>query len=128
MLNKLAAVASVLLLACGGGGKATNSKTTVSGTAAKPAKSGGAKTQELYDRLGGQRAIVAVVDDFIGRVAADKRINQRFANTDIPQLKTLLVEFVCMATGGPCRYSGRDMETSHAGMEIVEEEFTALVE
>jgi len=128
MLNKLAAVASVLVLACGGGQANKNSKPTVSSTAAKPGKSGSAKPQELYDRLGGQRAIVAVVDDFIGRVAADKRINQRFANTDIPQLKSLLVEFVCMATGGPCHYSGRDMETSHAGMEIVEEEFTALVE
>jgi hemoglobin len=128
--TKLAAVASVLLVACGGGGKAnTKSKTTVSSKTAKADKpAGGAKTQELYDRLGGQRAIVAVVDEFIGRVAADKRINQRFANTDIPQLKTLLVEFVCMATGGPCRYSGRDMETSHAGMELVDEEFTALVE
>src|SRR4029077_2614128 len=76
----------------------------------------------------GQRAIVAVVDDFIGRVAADNRINIRFINTDIPRLKSLLVEFVCMATGGPCKYSGQDMETSHAGMELVDEEFTALVE
>jgi plastocyanin len=52
----------------------------------------------------------------------------RFSNTDIPKLKLLLVEFVCMATGGPCKYTGRDMETSHAGMELVDEEFTALVE
>jgi hemoglobin len=130
-MTKLAAVASVLLLACGGGQTSSKSKPTVSSkapTGDKSGRGGAAKGQELYDRLGGQRAIVAVVDDFVGRLAADKRINQRFANTDIPQLKTLLVEFVCMATGGPCRYSGRDMETSHAGMEIVEEEFTALVE
>jgi len=83
---------------------------------------------ELYERLGGQAAIVAVVDEFIGRVAADERINLRFANTDIPRLKSLLVEFVCMATGGPCKYSGQDMETSHAGMELVDEEFDALVD
>ncbi|MEO8844269.1 MAG: hypothetical protein ABI591_09955, partial [Kofleriaceae bacterium] len=48
--------------------------------------------------------------------------------TDIPRFKSLLVEFVCMATGGPCHYTGQDMETTHAGMELVEEEFTALVE
>ena len=45
-----------------------------------------------------------------------------------PQLKKLLVDFVCMATGGPCKYEGRDMETSHAGMDLVDDEFTALVE
>src|SRR5439155_26055162 len=91
-------------------------------------KPAAAVPHELYDRLGGQRAIVAVVDDFIARVAADSRINLRFSNTDIPRLKSLLVEFVCLATGGPCKYSGRDMETTHAGMELVDEEFTALVE
>ena len=43
----------------------------------------------LYDRLGGKPAITAVVDDFVGRVAADNRINGKFANTDIPRLKGL---------------------------------------
>jgi hemoglobin len=96
-----------------------------------PAKPSGdthaAAKKELYDRLGGQGAIVAVVDDFVGRLAADDRIKLRFINTDIPRLKSLLVEFVCMGTGGPCKYSGQDMETSHAGMELVDEEFDALV-
>lgn len=82
----------------------------------------------LYERLGGQPAVEAVVDEFIKRVAADKRINGRFANTDIPRLRTLLVEFVCFATGGPCKYTGRDMRSAHAGMQLVDEEFGALVE
>jgi hemoglobin len=124
-MTKLAALACVAF-ACGGKPPAQTpvSKPTTAKRAAAPA----AGTKELYDRLGGQRAIVAVVDDFIGRVAADSRIKLRFANTDIPRLKSLLVEFVCMATGGPCKYSGLDMETSHAGMELVDDEFTALVE
>lgn len=87
-----------------------------------------AAPKELYDRLGGQLAIVAVVDDFINRVAGDKRINLRFLNTDIPRLKILLAEFVCNATGGKCNYTGTDMETAHAGMELVQDEFDALVE
>jgi hemoglobin len=82
----------------------------------------------LYDRLGGQRAIVAAVDEFVDRVAADQRVNLRFINTDIPRFKSLLVEFVCMATGGPCKYSGGDMGTTHAGMEVADEEFDAIVE
>jgi hemoglobin len=82
----------------------------------------------LFDRLGGKPAIEAVVDEFLKRVAADKRINGRFFNTDLARLRGLLVEFVCSATGGPCQYTGRDMRSAHAGFQLVEEEFTALVE
>ncbi|HEY2743690.1 MAG TPA: hypothetical protein VGL86_03675 [Polyangia bacterium] len=87
-----------------------------------------APKKPLYERLGGKPAITAVVDQFVANVAADKRINMRFLNTDIPHLKVLLVEFVCSATGGPEQYEGRDMHTSHGGMQLVDEEFTALVE
>ncbi len=82
----------------------------------------------LYERLGGQPAITAVVDDFVANVAADSRINGRFATTDIPRLKRLLVEQICARTGGPCAYTGRDMKTTHAGMGIKDAEFGALVE
>ena len=82
----------------------------------------------LYDRLGGQPAITAVVDDFVGNVAADNRINKRFANANIPRLKKLLVEQICAGTGGPCTYTGRDMSAAHRGMNITDPEFTALVE
>jgi hemoglobin len=84
--------------------------------------------QSLYQRLGGKEAITAVVDDFIGNVAADARINKRFANANIPRLKTLLVEQICAAGGGPCTYTGRDMTTAHTGMNIQSGEFDALVE
>ena len=82
----------------------------------------------LYDRLGGKPAITAVVDDFVGNVAADKRINGFFAKTDIPRLKQLLVEQICAGTGGPCTYSGRDMRSAHAGMGVADVHFNALVE
>jgi hemoglobin len=82
----------------------------------------------LYERLGGKPAITAVVDDFIGNVAGDARINMRFAKTDIPHLKAMLVEQICAGTGGPCKYTGRDMATVHEGMNIRSEEFDALVE
>ena len=48
-----------------------------------------------YERLGGKEAISAVVDDFVANVAADARINARFAKTDIPHLKLMLVERIC---------------------------------
>jgi hemoglobin len=84
--------------------------------------------KSLYDRLGGKAAISAVVDQFVANVAADTRINGRFATTDIPKLKGHLVDQVCMVTGGPCNYTGHDMKTTHAGMKISSAEFRALVE
>ena len=83
--------------------------------------------KSLYDRLGGKPAITAVVDDFVGRVAADSRINGKFATTDIPRLKMLLVEQICQASGGPCAYTGRSMKATHAGMGVSSADFDALV-
>lgn len=90
---------------------------------------GASATQEksLYDRLGGKPAITAVVDDFVGRVAADTRINGKFANANIPRLKTMLVDQICQASGGPCTYTGRDMKSTHAGKGISGSDFDALV-
>ncbi|GJL67224.1 MAG: hypothetical protein NPIRA05_21950 [Nitrospirales bacterium] len=88
----------------------------------------GHSTASLYDRLGQKPAITAVVDEFVGNVAKDDRINERFATTDIPRLKGHLVDQVCMATGGPCTYAGRDMVTTHKGMQISDADFTAMVE
>jgi len=82
----------------------------------------------LYERLGGTPAITAVVDDFIGNVAADRRINRFFAHTDIAHLKFLLVQQICQGTGGPCLYPGRDMRTAHAGLGIRGRHFNALVQ
>ena len=84
--------------------------------------------KSLYDRLGGEPAVTAVVDDFVGNVAGDVRINRFFARTDIPRLKRLLVEQICAGTGGPCTYTGRDMKSAHAGMGITDAQFNALVE
>jgi hemoglobin len=82
----------------------------------------------LYDRLGGKDAIIAVVDDFVGRCAGDDRINRKFARTDIPRLKAELVDQVCEASGGPCTYRGRDMRSTHTGMKVTAGEFDALVQ
>ena len=82
----------------------------------------------LFKRLGGKAAIVAVVEDFVGNVAADTRINAFFANANIPRLKTRLVEQICVGTGGPCKYHGKDMKTAHAGMGVGGADFDALVE
>ena len=87
-----------------------------------------AQEETLYDRLGGMDAITAVVDEFVANVAADERINRFFAGVDIPNLKRLLVEQICAASGGPCEYTGRSMKDAHMGMGLTDADFDALVE
>jgi truncated hemoglobin YjbI len=87
----------------------------------------------LYSRLGGNAAITAVIDDFIGKVAADARINAFFAAAAadparLNRLKLNLVNQVGQASGGPEKYSGLDMKAAHKGMKITDAQFNALVE
>jgi hemoglobin len=89
----------------------------------------GAKPEaSLYDRLGGKDAIAAVVGKLYGVVAADSRINGRFAHVSPEAFGPLLTDFLCEAAGGPCDYQGRDMKTTHTGMALTDGEFDALAE
>jgi hemoglobin len=96
------------------------------------AASASPKEASLYKRLGGKPAITAVVDEFVGRVAADKRINGFFAATAadparLASFKGKLVDQICQASGGPCKYTGKDMKSAHQGMGISGADFDALV-
>jgi hemoglobin len=82
----------------------------------------------LYDRLGGQAAILAVVDQLVANVVADRRINGFFATTDREPFKARLVDQICAASCGPCQYTGKDMRAAHAGRHITAADFAALVE
>lgn len=88
-------------------------------------------TTSLYDRLGQQPAIEVVIDKFLANVVADTRINAKFAHLDadgVAHLRGSLIDQVCQATGGPCEYKGKSMLEAHTGMNVTEDEFTALVE
>lgn len=88
-----------------------------------------ATTQKsLYDRLGGKEAITAVVNDFVARVGKDERINKKFARSDGERVRLMLIDQVCEATGGPCKYTGRSMKDAHRRMAVTTGEFDALVE
>ena len=86
------------------------------------------KEKSLYERLGGKDAITAVVAQFVANVGADTRINKFFANTDLEKLKMHLVNQICEASGGPCKYTGRTMKEAHKGMGVASADFNALVE
>ena len=84
----------------------------------------------LYKRLGGYDALVAVTDDFLGRLATDAKEGRFFvglSNDSKTRVRQHVVDFLCVATGGPCKYTGRDMETVHTGLNITEEDWNIAV-
>ncbi|HVF42581.1 MAG TPA: group 1 truncated hemoglobin [Pyrinomonadaceae bacterium] len=88
----------------------------------------GVTKKSLYDRLGGYNAVAAVVDDFVGRLVADKQFERFFAGHSTDSKKRIrqhIVDQFCAAAGGPCVYTGRTMKDSHAGMGISEAEWDA---
>lgn len=92
------------------------------------ALSGTQEKKSLYARLGGYDAIAAVVDDFIGRLVADKTLTKFFAGHSEDSLKKIrmhVIDQLCAAAGGPCLYVGRDMKTSHHGLGITNADWDA---
>jgi len=39
----------------------------------------------------------------------------------------LLIDYLCSSAGGPMYYTGRDMETTHNGMQISEEDWSIFL-
>jgi hemoglobin len=90
------------------------------------ATGGGQMKKSLYARLGGYDAIAAVVDDFIGRLVADKRFSKFFVGHSEDSLKKIrmhVIDQLCAAAGGPCLYIGRDMRTTHHGLGITSDDW-----
>jgi hemoglobin len=89
--------------------------------------------KSLYERLGGVYPISAVVDDFIERLLVNETLNANPAIREARQrvlkhgLKFHVTTMVCQVTGGPCAYTGRDMQSAHAHLYIAEREWQAMM-
>lgn len=82
----------------------------------------------LYERLGGEPAIEALVDNFYKRVMDDPDLLPIFRNTPIDRLRTMQREFFAMALGGPIAYTGRPLSHVHHGRGITTYHFSRFVE
>ena len=87
-----------------------------------------AQSDALYQQLGGQPGLVALMDDFMERLLADPRMNPFFKDTDQKHIKEELVLQFCEVSGGPCKRKGPDMKKAHAGIDVTKANFNALVE
>ncbi|HEY8079438.1 MAG TPA: group 1 truncated hemoglobin [Labilithrix sp.] len=107
---------------------------TVTDAGADDADAEPPKPKALIDRLGGKDGIAKVVDTFVKNVAADNKINKRFAKLKgdkMDKFKSNLIAFICDAAspdGQPqCNYAGKNMKDAHHGMKIKEDEWSAIV-
>jgi hemoglobin len=77
----------------------------------------------IYEAIGGEPALVAVVDDFYDRVVGDPQLESFFAGVNMPKLKGRQVEFFAAALGGPDVYEGPSMRDAHLGRGITQADF-----
>jgi len=82
----------------------------------------------LYQQLGAEAGIEAIVEGLLYEIEHDKRIVHHFADTDIARFRRLLAEQLCQLSGGPCVYTGGTMQESHTGFNISLADYDALVE
>jgi len=86
------------------------------------------QAQDYYAQFGGKAGITALIDTFVSNVANDPHINYYFAHTNIPHLKYELVQQVCMAVGGPCKYTGQSMVEAHKNLHVTTAAFNYLAQ
>ncbi|MBV8233947.1 MAG: group 1 truncated hemoglobin, partial [Planctomycetaceae bacterium] len=86
----------------------------------------------LWDRLGGEAAVKAVVHDFVVLATADPKVDffrggkYTLDAEGVANLERLLVELISAVSGGPLKYEGRDMKSLHEGMGITDAQFDAI--
>jgi hemoglobin len=102
--------------------------------------------KSLYERLGSERGLTALVEDFIPRVLVDPRVNWNRIGAkrsglfhrgstatwnatpdQVAVLKKHMVQFLALATGGPAQYQGGEIKSVHAEMQISNPEFDAVI-
>jgi lysophospholipase L1-like esterase/truncated hemoglobin YjbI len=85
----------------------------------------------LWQRLGGEEKVRKVVHEFVAAAAADPLVNFTRGGkykVDVPKLENDLVDMISQVSGGPFRYTGRNMKQAHQGMHITNEEFDRTAE
>jgi len=91
------------------------------------------ETTSLFERLGGSSGIEHIVDEVASRHLENPVIAARFRPylqqpAKLQELKVHLARFLEMGSGGPQRYEGRDMRSTHTGMNISAAEYVAAMD
>jgi len=85
-------------------------------------------TASLYERLGATSGITDIANDIVDNHLKNPTIATRFEDADVNALKKGAATFFIMGTGGPEVYEGKDMLSTHKGMNISTAEFMAVLD
>lgn len=85
-------------------------------------------SESLFLRLGGVDGITQIASDLVDLHVRNPAIATRFANADVAKLKHGAATFFISGTGGPDVYEGKDMLSTHKGMNISAQEFIAVLD
>jgi len=86
------------------------------------------KPASLYDRMGGQPAINALVEDFAANVTTDKRVSAIFRKANMTNLKAKMGDTLCAAAGGPCTPAAKPAAAAGKAPRLTDAQFNAVVE
>ena len=76
-------------------------------------------SQSLFERLGGEEKVRAIVDAFIDRVFADRMIGFFFRDADRKRIKELEYQLAAGFLGADVEYQGRPLHLVHAKHPIM---------
>ena len=90
-------------------------------------------SKNLYDRLGGTAGITGIVDDVIEEHMNNPLVSARFLPykeqpEKLAVIRQHTIDFFCAGSGGPVTYKGRDMPTTHRGMNISPAEYMYVMD
>ncbi|MDP3207587.1 MAG: group 1 truncated hemoglobin [Rhodoglobus sp.] len=81
----------------------------------------------LYDELGGDAGVSAIVDALVDSIHADPEFASWFAGADLDRLKSHQRAFLAVALDGPESYAGRSLRSAHSGMAITPTAFASFI-
>ncbi|MCY1723498.1 group 1 truncated hemoglobin [Prolixibacteraceae bacterium Z1-6] len=89
--------------------------------------------KSLYERLGAIDGITRLVDDIVENHMSNPAVNKRFLPLkDNPEhfaeVRQHLINFLAAGSGGPEEYTGKDMLSSHRGMNISQGEYMHVID
>jgi hemoglobin len=77
----------------------------------------------MYEQIGGETALRAIIDDFVDRVFDDFMIGFFFRGVERRRIKELEFQHAAEFLGGGARYRGRPLPEAHAKHRIMGGQF-----
>ena len=89
--------------------------------------------KSLFERLGGVEGITLIVDDVIEAHMNNPEIKEIFIPYKeqperLASIRQHTIDFFSAGSGGPVEYKGRDMPSTHKGMDITAHQYMCVMD